>query len=236
MKIAVVIPTMQERADQFERASAAYNSDPRVSIIPVYGTDCVGRGWQIGAEIVEADGSFDLLHLTNDDIEPAEGAIDKMVDACARGMIPVPLIANPRGEEEYFEVQGRGYPGYLAGGDDREYPSLPFCTVRHWMSIGPMVPQQYGTDRWFGFRARQAGVPLVCTPARFIHHEAPSARVREYETGVEWTYEERLTFDVQFGYAAYATGKLSPKDRHEEWDTYEGREMARQWLRQRGQM
>jgi len=245
MKISVVIPTVDGREEYLARAEEGYRTrtDAEVEMIVVQNMWSGGMAWQAGAE--RATGDF--LHLTNDDIVPGEDWLRDCVECVEDGNVPVVLVANASPEihdENLMPLPGNpindqtshfeGHPkvqkpGHVASQNNQsEYPSLPFCSMEQWKSIGPMIPTQYATDKWFGWRAWKAGFPNVCVASIFYHFAAFVGRDNMVDG---WLGQDRLTFDQNIAYPAYQSGKLPLDELHPEARTLAGRTMSRNWYR-----
>lgn len=245
MKVSVVIPTVDGREEYLDRCIRGYEerTDAEVELLIVRNRWSGGEAWQIGSQ--EATG--DYLHLTNDDIIPGEGWLGDCVEAVRRGMVPVvvcvtassavhddelmPLPGNPLNEHAtHFEGRPKVQrPWHVADRENAsEYPSLPFCSMEQWRAIGPMIPTQYGTDKWFGQRAWDAGFANVCVPSVFYHFAAGVGRDDMIDG---WLGLDRLTFDQNIAYPMYRRGELALDQLHSEAKTLRGREMARDWYR-----
>lgn len=248
-KVAVVIPTVEPRAEYLERCVRGYadrhGTDHDVVPIVVREAWSGGMAWQQGAEVAEQQGA-DYLHLTNDDIVPGFGWLEPMIDSVSFGEVPValiitateqvlgedkmPLPGNPVSEHtSHFEGHEKIQPAGTIGNTESEYPSLPFCSMDQWQAIGPMIPTQYATDKWFGWRAKGAGFPNMCVDARFYHYAAVVGRDDMIEG---WRGHDRLAFDQNIAYPMYKSGALDLGQLHPEAKTLKGRELARQWYRE----
>lgn len=246
MKVSIVVPTVDGREDYLDRCLRGYEerTEAEVELLVVRNRWSGGMAWQEGAEAATGD----YLHLTNDDIIPGEGWLDDCVEAVRRGMVPVvavmnatpeihddemmPLPGNPMNDlVTHFEgVPKLQLPWHVATrGNESEYPSLPFCSLDQWRSIGPMIPTQYGTDKWFGQRAWDAGFANVCVTGSIFYHFAAGVGRDEMIDG--WLGFDRLTFDQNIAYPMYRAGTLPLDQLHPEAKTLRGREMAREWYR-----
>ena len=173
--ISVVIPTIPGREEHLERAVAAYRQHTEdVEIIVETGHDCVGKGWQAGAE--RARGEF--IHLTADDLEPHAGWWQPMADAVERGLCPCPVVLNPDGS-----LQSAGAVGWelqLAIPEDcahTGWTTVPFMSREQWSLVDPMLPLHYCTDTWVSVRLGRHGIPTVVrTGSVFTHHNAAPGR------------------------------------------------------------
>jgi hypothetical protein len=246
MKIGLVIPTVAGRAEYLERCLRGYEGRHETGheVVPVVVHDrwSGGIAWQEGAEMARELGC-DYLHLTNDDIVPGLDYLRPMIESVLRGEVPVvlvvipvaetldadkmPLPGNPTtGHASHFEgTEMIQITGTHANGES-EYPSLPFCSMQQWDTIGPMIPSQYGTDKWFGHRAKLAGIPNVCVSATFYHYAAGVGRDGMIEG---WLGQDRLAFDHNIAYPMYVNGGLPLDQLHPEAKTARGRQMARDW-------
>lgn len=249
MKIAVVIPTVAGREQYLWRCVRGHldrhQTDHTVVPIVIPGCWSGGMAWQKGAEEAKKIGA-DYLHLTNDDIVPGFGWLEPMIESVERGEVPVcvvvtatapvldgeqmPLEGNPFSEHtSHFEGIECVHPAGRVGQNDSEYPSLPFCSMEQWERIGPMIPTQYGTDKWFGHRAKAAGFPNVCVGAVFYHYAAFVGRDGAIDG---WLGQDRLVFDHNIAYPLYVNGELELDRLHSEAKTNDGREAARRWYLQ----
>lgn len=244
MKVSVVVPTVPGREDYLARCLDGYQerTDCQIEEVIIPNEFSGGAAWQLGAEYARGD----FLHLTNDDIVPGENWLEPCVRATESCRTPVvtvvtctedvldpktkmPLAGNPLNEHatHYEGVPRVQKPGTLVNPNNRsEYPSLPFCTIDQWTDIGPMIPTQYGTDKWFGYRAQQVGIECVCVESVFYHYAAFVGRDNAIDG---WLGVDRLTFDQNIALPLYESGALPVDQLHPEWDTIEGREMSRRW-------
>lgn len=232
MSVAVVIPTIPGREEAYERSVAGYSRDPRVMIVTVRGADCAGVGWQRGADEAAARGAR-YLHLSSDDIGPLdEGWLDTALETIEAGKLPADKLTRPDGDSAFWGLGTGDIPDWTpATSADNEHPACPFCTMEQWAEIGPMIPQQYGIDIWFGWRAKRLGLSIVARQGYSLYHEEESSG-RDWvgSDGSRWTYEERLVFDAEVAFPLYKSGSLRPDERHQDWGTSEGRDLARRWL------
>lgn len=248
MKIGVVIPTVYERSSYLVRCLRGYEERHETGheVVPIVLHErwSGGIAWQEGAERAKELGC-DYLHLTNDDIVPGFDYLRPMIESVLRGEVPVvlvvipvaetldadkmPLPGNPTtGHASHFEGEEKIHLSGTHANGESEYPSLPFCSMDQWSLIGPMIASHYGTDKWFGHRAKLAGFPNVCTSATFYHYAAGLGRDGRIEG---WLGQDRLAFDHNVAYPMYVDGSLAPTDLHPLAKTLEGREAAREWYR-----
>ena len=172
--ISIVVPTITGREHWLKRCVTAYaetTEDFELIVVPNDGQP-VGVGWQKGAD--KAAGRY--LHLTNDDCEPVAGWWQAAAAVADRGRTPAGPVLNADGTinslGEWGENERRpdGTPTTMC--------RIPFCTLKQWQVIGPMLPVHYYSDNWFSWRARQAGIqPVIANGYKFIHHFAPEGRV-----------------------------------------------------------
>lgn len=245
MKVSVVIPHVKGREEYLARCLDGYRDRTEAEVQTIVVSDRLSGGiaWQEGSEMATGD----YLHLTNDDIVPGEGWLGECVASVEAGQVPVvlvvpasreihdenmmPLPGNPINEHTtHFEgVPKVQSTGHVAESSNRsEYPSLPFCSLAQWQRIGPMIPTQYGTDKWFGHRAWLAGYPNVCVGSVFYHFAAGVGRDNMIPG---WLGFDRLTFDHNVAYSLYESGDLALDEMHPEWNTERGLQMSRDWYR-----
>lgn len=246
--VNVVIPTVEGREEYLARCIRGYKErTPNVSLnfIVVKGAATCGLAWEMGAsKMVEG-----YLHLTADDIVPGEGWLPPLIASVEGALVPVALVITASPEvldEEQMPLPGnpltpvsnflerQGGPdvipdGYICQGMS-EYPSVPFCTQAQWLAIKPMVASHYGTDKWFGYRAKLAGFHNVVTHGScFYHYAAHAGRIPRDSEG--WMHLDRLNFDLNVAFDCYVNGTLPPKQLHHAHGTPEGRQMAREWYK-----
>lgn len=246
MRVHVVIPTVEGRAEHLERCLRGYveRTSIAISIEIIYAAPTCGIAWQVGSEGL---GDADFLHFTADDIVPGEGWDLPCIEAVERGNVPVigvinctpevlddeqfPISGNPRRESHYsyFEdhsIKGEGVDWYAAPASDSYYPSVPFCSAEQWERIGPMVASHYGTDKWFGHRAKLTGYwPVIRRDSVMYHYTAQAGRI----PGDDWYHLDRLNFDLNIAYPKYVSGALKPDQTHRASGTAEGLRLARDW-------
>lgn len=247
MNLSVIIPTVAGREKYLDRCLRGYKErtygvEGTLEFIQVPDAETCGQAWQYGAAVATGD----YLHFTADDIVPGENWLPGMVGQVGQGNVPVPLVITATPEvldEDDFPVRGNPLTpvsnflerpsgpaviedGYVCQGES-EYPSVPFCSREQWQDMGPMIAAHYGTDRWFGLRAKAAGFPNVVTHGScFYHYAAHAGRVPKAE---EWLHLDRLTFELNIAFPMYAGGQLAPHETHPLYGTPEGRQLARDW-------
>lgn len=241
--VTVVIPTVEGREEYLKRCLRGYQerTDDRLEII-VERRDTCGQAWQAGAE----QASGDYLHFTADDIVPGEGWLPPLIEAVEQGCVPVPLVVTAAPDvlddedmphpwnpltpvSNYFERQGGPdviADWYRADGLS-EYPSVPFCSLGQWREIGPMIASHYGTDKWFGMKAKRVGIPCaVRHGTHFYHYAAHAGRIPQADG---WLHLDRLNFELNIAFHSYANGSLPEHKVHPDYGTPQGRQMARDW-------
>jgi hypothetical protein len=132
-----------------------------------------GTGWQAGAE--QATG--DYLHLTADDIEPLPGWWQAAILMVDRGFLPGAHVWRPDGSlESAVKWEQDGYPD-----DPCDLCRIPFCSMKQWEKIGPMIPVQYYSDNWFTDRAKVLlNMDTRLAPGYdFVHHRPRGQRPGE---------------------------------------------------------
>lgn len=254
--VTVVVPTVDGREEYLERCLRGYRErteSAEVEFLVYENRPTCGMVWQEGAdEAVRLHGRSGFLHFTADDIVPGEGWFLPLAEAVDRNFVPVAAVVNCDASvlEDEFPKAGNPitantcffeghppadpfaeYPDWSLASKHRPietaYPSVPFCSLRQWESIGPMIAAHYGTDKWFGRRARLAGFePIVRHGALFYHYSAQPGRVPAAD---DWFHIDRLTFELNIAYPEYASGTLPPDQLHPLHYTDEGRELARRW-------
>jgi hypothetical protein len=243
VKVSIVIPTVDGREAYLGKCVKYYTerTDADVELIIERNLFSGGLAWQVGSE--KATG--DYLHLTNDDIVPGEDWLSHCVQSCEVGNVPVvcvvwgtaevfdennnPIPGNPTNQytthfEGHHKIQPNGKLAKLK--NESEYPSLPFCSMEQWQNIAPMIPTQYATDKWFGYRAKLAGYPNECVESKFYHYVASEGRDGMIDG---WLGQDRLTFDANIAYPMYKSGELKLDEFHPEYQTLKGRQMSRDW-------
>lgn len=249
MKVGVVIPTVSGREEYLERCVRGYKerhcTDHEVITYTPRNLWSGGMAWQLGADVAKGD-KVDFLHFTNDDIVPGTDWLEPLIESVELSEIPVcivvtatpevldkdqmPLPGNPFSDHtSHFEGIECVHPIGWHALTDSEYPSLPFCSMEQWAEIGPMIPTQYATDKWFGHRAKLAGYPRICVDAVFYHY---AARVGRDHMVDGWLGQDRLAFDQNIAYPMYVDGSLPLNLVHPAAHTPIGRQMARDWYLQ----
>lgn len=256
MVVHVVVPTVSGREEYLKRCLQGYErscpEDVELNFLTIRDAPTCGVAWQSGADQVERGDGEEFLHLTADDIVPGEGWLEPMVEAVRAGAVPVGLVVTPTAEildpvtamplqgnpvpenprPRFFEREGdeTEVADWYEAQEPSEYPSVPFCSLDQWLSIGPMIVPQYGGDRWFGERARRAGIrSVVRHGCCFYHYAAQPGRIPRAEG---WFHLDRITFDLNIAYPMYESGALAPEQFHPESETASGRELARTWYRE----
>jgi len=245
--LTVVIPTMPGREEYLDRAVRGYRERTvgDVRVIVVEGAQTCGIGWQVGAERAVEEGT-DFLHLSADDIVPDWNWNVPLAETVAGGAIPccsiivpikesldpetqMPIAGAPFGREQFFErvpSSSAEVADWQETKGDSEYPAAPFCSVHQWELIGPMIPTTYGTDKWFGLRAKRAGFRVVARHnARLYHYVAQAGRAAY----PGWFHLDTITFDMCIAYAEYDIGVRDPSEPHPLRGTDEGARLAREW-------
>lgn len=182
--ISIIIPTITGREIHFERCITAYQQRTAndFEILVERDHPAVGPAWNAGA--ARATGEF--LHLTADDLEPAEGWDVAAIDAVDHGYLPAPRVTNQHGRLDSCGLHGVE----LENGARVPMSVIPFLTRALFDEIGPVLPIHYFTDNWISWRAARAGWSTrVCRGFAFTHHWAEVGR------GAGMTYEERMAHD-----------------------------------------
>lgn len=254
--IFIVIPTIDGRQEFLERTLEGYGARTQAefSFIVIHDAPTCGLAWQVGArQAVEVAQKWSLteasyLHLTADDIVPGYDWDHAAMSMVHSGGVPIPLVVTPDdidldrrkmplphnpapAERSWFFEGNRGLSEVKHGQHaqtDSEYPSVPFCSLAQWEQIGPMIASHYGTDKWFGYRARAAGIPCVVEPQMvFYHYAATPGRVPSFEG---WYHRDLITFDQIVAFDAYHRGALAPHEQHAMRGTQEGLDVVRAWF------
>lgn len=248
-KVSIIIPTVEGREKYLERCISGYltrhNTEHEIEIIIERGHDHGGTAWDLGSERATGD----YIHFTNDDIVPGFDYLEPLIQTIENNCnyIPVTIVVNTIAEildEDFMPISGNPTPPNQSWAfegppyipedwnkpdpnNDSLYPSLPFCHKNQWSFIKPMIHSHYGTDKWFGWRAKQAGFIQVVRNKSIFYHYAASEKREGVIPG--WLGHDRLTFDQNFAFPAYQSGELSPNELHPEWNTEEGLRMTREW-------
>lgn len=245
--LTIVIPTTPGREEFLDRAVRGYRERTvgENRVIVVEDSPTCGIGWQTGAERAVEEGT-DLIHLAADDVVPDWNWNVPLAEAVAAGAIPcnstvipikegldpetyMPIAGAPFAREQFFErvpSSSAEVADWHEVQNDSEYPAGPFCSVAQWEAIGPMIPTTYGTDKWFGLRAKRAGFRVVARHnARIYHYVAPAGR----GAYPGWFHLDVITFDMCVAYAEYDIGVRDPSEPHPLRGTDEGRKLAREW-------
>lgn len=243
MKVSIIIPTIEGREEYLERAIRGYKerneTEHSLEFIVEHDHKSVGLGWRHGSERA----SGDYIHFTNDDIVPGFDYLSPLIEACDKGYVPVPIVCHaldldeegmpldiiPTDHSWAFDGSPNIPNDWTKASDElREYPSLPFCSKEQWKKIGPMIPTHYGTDVWFGYRAKIAGYDNVVRHSFFYHYQA--AETQDFILN-KWHRNDRLTFDCNISLPMYISGELELDEFHPEWGTDKGIELARDWYK-----
>lgn len=245
--LTIVIPTTPGREDYLERAVRGYRerTSGENRVIVVKDSPTCGIGWQAGADQALAQGT-ELIHLAADDVVPDWNWNLPLEEAVAAGAIPcnstivpskdtldpvtnMPIPGAPYVREQFFETcpsSSAEVADWQEAQGDSEYPAGPFCSVAQWQAIGPMIPTTYGTDKWFGMRAKQAGFRVVARHnAHIYHYVAQAGRGGGYPG---WFHLDVITFDMCIAYEDYKGG-MDPREPHPLRGTDEGLRRTRAW-------
>ena len=245
--LTIVIPTIAGREEYLERAVKGYDerTSGRHQLLVIPEAPTCGIAWQRGAELALAAGT-DYIHFGADDVVPdwnwnvpLQEAVDQGFIPCNSTIVPIeesldpetymPIAGAPFGREQFFErtpSSSAEVPDWYAVTDDAEYPAGPFFSPAQWERIGPMIPTTYGTDKWFGLRAKQAGFPVVARHGARIYHYVANAGRGAYPG---WFHLDVITFDMCIAFEDYKGGKLDPLTPHPLRGTDEGLRLARAW-------
>lgn len=168
--IHVVVPTIQGRIDHYERCIAGYQSrtDDKINLITIRDEKTCGLAWQKGASLAGDDPKH-YLHFSADDLEPLEGWDIKARECVDEFNLPAPVIYNGSNKQiEQIGVQPDGF-----------FSRIPFCSLKQWKKIGPMIPIHYYSDNFFSWRAREAGFETIEVKTyAFMHHWAQAGRYK----------------------------------------------------------
>lgn len=159
--IAIVIPTVPGREALYERTVAAYRATtPGATIITVRNRPTIGQAWNDGAAAAQEAGA-DYLHLSADDVEPAEGWAEACIEYAGRFIYPSPRILNADGSLHSCGTMGGGMLMPECGDFTPCASSpFPFMSMGFWDDIGPSLPIHYYADDYLGWRARLHGVAV----------------------------------------------------------------------------
>lgn len=254
MTISIIIPTVTGREEYLARCIQGYaERTPRpIELIVIHDEPTVGQAWRKGLEQVTGDyihltaddvvpgyGWVDpLLEVTDQDAipcplvvvvlgeEPGGEIIDE--DWMPRPGNPIPPQDGKLVHTSHFWANDNGIldvADWQEAVVSFEHPGLPFCTVEQWERISPMIACHYGTDVWFGIRARAAGYRMFArSTSRLYHYLAIPKRAPRPD---DWAPADRLDFDLAIALPAYMAGQVAPGDLHPLHDTPAGRDLAR---------
>lgn len=250
MKVLICAPTLTGREPYLRNMMRGYRErTPDATVVfstPKDLRSC-GEGWNAAASLgLQAHPDAQYIHFSNDDVVPACGWLEPLVEAHGRGgfigcsrMEPVgvhlgfePAPDMPAMAPPIAPTQSR-YSYYYADvkqpwGDWQpvDHGSLCFCSVWSWRNvIKSFLPIHFGTDKWFYQRARDYGYAIVTRSSSVIfNYAAQIGRSRD-----DWTEQDYLDFDLNIAYPMYLSGALRPSDRHPLRNTPEGLKAARDW-------
>ena len=176
MTVAIVIPTIDGRAEDFDRCVTAYQQTaPGARLYIERDHPSCGHAWIAGAEKAALDG-FDYLHFTADDLEPHPGWLEAAIETVDKGMIPAPLVYAPNGLLESAGLAGFGLNTTYQDWMPIEGTTVPFLTREMWQTVG-MIPVHYCSDLWVSTVGRWHGWETVVRENMvFTHYTAPAAR------------------------------------------------------------
>jgi hypothetical protein len=190
--VSVVIPTLSSRGRHLKQAVQSYEETvPNLDLIVIEndGRPC-GIAWQEGAERAKGD----YLHFSADDLVALPGWLDAALEIVAVDMTPAPVLYNPDGT---LYSMGHHFQEVLQPGTTVQMSPVPFCSMKQWEKIGPMIPLHYYTDNWFSQRSWDAGWPVVLHYGyQFVHHIAQEGRVHERLDTDAREYAKHLGVDL----------------------------------------
>lgn len=248
--ILVCIPTLTGRERYLANCLKGYRERSgahHVLFSIVYNAPTCGIGWQQCVNKGLVVRGFDYIHFGNDDSVVGENWLSPLIAAAGvydripasrvepAGVhlghpmpdpIPMPPPGDPTSQYGYF------YSDLLENQPTEDWQEVdhggaPFCSLKQWAEIGPMIPSHFGTDKWFFHRARQLGYKVVARQRSIIYnYAAPIGRSKG-----EWTEQDFLDFDLTIAYPMYVSGELSPTEQHPQRLTSEGLERVREWRR-----
>ena len=185
--IGIVLPTLPERWEVFDRTYAAFEAScPGGWVFDIVVPDpqpTVGLAWRAGvAELLE-DFDGDYLLLGSDDATPRPGWAEVMVPTIDAGFVPAPRLERPDGSVEACGSMGFGVL----------LPEAADCTpVRStgiigmarswWTDVGPVGEGHYAVDDLWCWQAAQKGHSVLYRSGMvFTHYNDTTAarHVRE---------------------------------------------------------
>lgn len=176
-RISVVIPTVKGRKGHFERAFAAYEdrSPADTEIIVIEDHETCGEAWAEG--IKQARGHF--VHITADDLEPAEDWWQAALEAAEAGVQPAACVYDVYGSLESAGLTDTQLLRNPVDGEPVQAAGVPFLAAEWWdRHVAPHWPAlHYSTDLLLSFLLERAGIGAeVRTGYALVHHWAMAGR------------------------------------------------------------
>jgi len=255
-RILIAIPSLTSRAPYLVNAIRGFAERTPKSvewkIEVVYDADGAGAGWNLAAERGLAHFDAQYIHFSNDDIVPATGWVEPLIEACDAGCVPCVRIEPAGGhirDQQIFQTHPPMPPDYYPVPRDpmsyfySDIPerqpqtdweeivsgNLPTCSREAWEKIGVFPPLHYFTDHFFYHRARQLGYKVVARlDSVFFNFNSPCGRHRTID-GVDWNEQTALDYEGVFALPKYISGELKPTEVDPLRCTEEGRVMAAEW-------
>jgi hypothetical protein len=153
-------------------------------IIVITDRAACGIAWNEG--IALANGEY--IHLSADDIEPANGWWwARAIWSANRDELPSARILNTDGS---LQSCGTDHLEHEEG-EEAFVARIPFATRDQFDLIGRMMDEQYMGDYWFSHRGRQVGLKsVVRRDYCFYHHYAQEGRIDTLAADVK-AYKKR---------------------------------------------
>lgn len=250
VKVLICAPTLTGREPYLRNMKRGYlERTPGATVVFATPKDLpsCGEGWNTSARIgLQAYPDADYIHFSNDDVVPAAGWLEPLIEANRRGgfigcsrMEPVgvalgfepelphpamaPLVAPPQSRYSYYYADVKQPWGDWQPVD---HGSLCFCSVWTWRNvIHEFLPIHFGTDKWFYLKARRHGYSIVTrTHSVIFNYAAQVGRSKG-----DWSEQDYLDFDLNIAYPDYLNMRLKPSERHPLRNTPEGLQAARDW-------
>jgi hypothetical protein len=173
MRITIIMPTITGREESCARMVAAYRTRTPGHRLQLLNPKDYPN-WPSGINAALSSATGEVIHFTNDDIEPLDGWAEPMLAALAAGEVPAPQVWNhEKSDAPPVNQVADGLPGSATA-----FSRLPSLTREMAVAIGPWPVMDYYADNWVSDKARRLGWETrVVEGYAFVHHWHPVGRL-----------------------------------------------------------